>query len=99
MGALFFMNGTSRETMPIIDASGLSIMPFTNNVKNWLFDSNSSQVQQAAWSSSTLTQSPLFQAKIDRYIKFWNTEFAPLAVIGYKVRSCYCDFFCVTEFF
>jgi hypothetical protein len=88
MGALFFMNETYRETLPIIDASGLSATSFSNNMQDWLFDSKSGHVQQATSSWSNLTKSPLFQAEIDRYINFWNTEFAPLAVIGYKVRLC-----------
>ena len=86
MGALFFMNETYRETLPIIDASGLSATSLSNNLKDWLFDSKSGHVQQTSLSS--LTKSPLFQAEINRYINFWNTEFAPLAVIGYKVRLC-----------
>ena len=85
MGALFFMNQTYRETLPIIDASGVSAMPFSHDVKDFLFDSSSGHVQQEAQSQSSMTKSPSFQAEIDRYIKFWNTEFAPLAGIGYKV--------------
>ena len=88
MGALFLSNETYRETLPIIDGSGLSAIPFANfsDGNNWLYDPQSDYVQQAKWSLLTLTKSPLFQAEIDRYIKFWNTEFAPLAVVGYKVR-------------
>ena len=95
MGALFFMNDTYRETLPIIDASGLPTFPFStsNNVNEWVFDSKSGHVQQMT-SQSSLTKSPLLQAEIDRYIKFWNTEFAPLNVIGYKVRFFYCKFLC-----
>ena len=88
IGALIFTNETYRETLPIIDASGVSAIPFANisDGKNWLYDPESGYVQQAESSLSNLTKSPLFQAEIDRYIKFWNTEFAPVAVVGYKVR-------------
>ena len=39
-----------------------------------------------------MTKSPLFQAEIDRYTKFWKTEFEPLAIVGYKVRLYDGDF-------
>ena len=89
MGALFYSNETYRETLPIIDASGVSAMPFSNFSGNsWLYDSESGLVQQL--NPSLMIKTPLFQAEIDRYIKFWNTEFAPLAVVGYKVRLVLC---------
>jgi len=94
MGALLFTNETYRETLPIIDASGVPAIPFGNisDEKSWLYDPESGSVQQAESSLSNLTKSPRFEAEIDRYIKFWNTEFAPLAVVGYKVRLCYGGF-------
>ena len=89
MGALLFSNETYRETLPIIDASGLPALPFANNGKNWLYDPESGHVQQANWSLSSLTATPKFQAEISRYTDFWNTEFAPLAVVGYKVKTTF----------
>lgn len=87
MGALLFSNQTYRETLPIIDASGLPSMPFGNGGgEDWLYDYKTGHVQHDA-SSSFNTSSPLFQAEIDKYTNFWNTEFAPLATIGYKVRT------------
>lgn len=90
MGALLFANETYRETLPIIHASGVSVIPFPNisDGRNWLYDlkSGSVTVQQAESSILNLTKDQNFQAEIDRYINFWKTEFAPLAVIGYKVR-------------
>jgi len=84
MGALLFSNQTYRETLPIIDASGLPSMPFGNGGgEDWLYDYKTGHVQHDA-SSSFNTSSPLFQAEIDKYTNFWNTEFAPLATIGYK---------------
>jgi hypothetical protein len=81
MGALFFTNETYRETLPIIDASGVSAIPFANisDEKSWRYDPESGDVQQAESSLSNLTKSPKFQPE---YTKFWNTEFAPLAVVG-----------------
>lgn len=84
MGALLFSNVTYRETLPIINASGLQAFPFENNGKNWRYDPDSGYVQQTNVTNGNLTRLPVFQAEIDRYINFWNTEFAPLAVVGYK---------------
>jgi hypothetical protein len=85
MGALFFSNETYRETLPIIDASGLPSIPFNHNTKNWLYEYKSGHIQRSNSSISKLTSHHSFQAEIDRYIHFWKTEFAPLATIGYKV--------------
>ena len=100
MGAAFFSNETYREALPIIDASGLSAILFSNfsNGNEWLYDAKSGSVQKSA-QLSTVTKSPLFKAEIDRYTKFWKTEFAPLAVVGYKVRVVLWWLFCVSEFF
>lgn len=92
MGALLFSNVTYRETLPIINASGLQAFPFENNGKNWRYDPDSGYVQQTNVTNGNLTRLPVFQAEIDRYINFWNTEFAPLAVVGYKVRLSYGGF-------
>jgi hypothetical protein len=91
MGALLFTGETYRETRRIIDASGVPAIPFggLSDEKNWLYDPKSGHVQQAESSLSDLTKSPKFQDEIARYIGFWNTVFAPLAVVGYKVRLCY----------
>jgi hypothetical protein len=93
MGAAFFSNETYRETLPIIDASGLPAIPFSNfsNGNEWLYDPKSGSVGQSKV-LPTMTKSPLFQAEVDRYTNFWKTEFAPLAVVGYKVRVVLCDF-------
>jgi len=93
MGALLFTNETYRETLPIIAVSGVPAIPFSfSDQKNWLYDPESGHVQQAELSLTNLAKSPNFQAEIDRYIEFWNTEFAPLAIVGYKVRLCYGGF-------
>ena len=94
MGALLFENKTYHETLPIVDASGLSVIPFTNisDGRNWLYDLESGHVQQAESSILNLTKTPKFQAEIKRYVEFWNTEFKPLAVVGYKVRLYYGGF-------
>ena len=93
LGALFFSNETYRETLPIIEASGLPAIPFSNfsNGNNWFYDSKTGSVEQSQL-LSTMTKSPLFQAEIDRYTKFWKTEFEPLAIVGYKVRLYDGDF-------
>jgi len=35
-----------------------------------------------------LTSNHLFQHEVNKYIRFWNTEFVSLASIGYKVGIC-----------
>jgi len=84
LGALLFSNETYRETMPLIESSGLSSIPFAHDSKNWFYDYKTGHVQRANSSLFNLTNSHLFQKEVNRYIHFWNTEFAPLAVIGYK---------------
>lgn len=88
MGALLFSNETYRETLPLIDASGLPSLPFGNGEHDtWLYEYQTGHVQHSTSSISNTTSSPLFQAEINKYINFWNTEFAPLATIGYKARN------------
>ena len=55
-------------------------------------NSPSSDVALASQSTESMaarlaTQNALFKAEIDKYTNFWNTKFAPIATIGYKVRS------------
>jgi hypothetical protein len=97
MGALIFSNETYRETLPIIDASGLPSMAFGNRgAGNWIYDYGTGHVQDSTSSISNIMSSSLFQAEIDKYINFWNTEFAPLATIGYKVRDFSDKIWCST---
>jgi len=86
MGALLYSNETYRETLPIIDASGLPSMAFGNGGDTWLYDYQTGHAQLSTTSITNTTSSSLFQAEIDKYTNFWNTEFAPLATIGYKVK-------------
>jgi len=84
LGAILYSNETYRETLPLIDASGLTSIPFDHKTKNWLYDYKTGHVTRASSSLSNFTDSSSFTAEIDRYIHFWTTEFAPLASIGYK---------------
>jgi hypothetical protein len=84
LGAILFSNETYRQSLPIIDASGLTSMEFGHTTKNWYYDYKTGHVKRSTTSLSELTKSHLFKAEIDRYIHFWTTEFAPLASIGYK---------------
>ena len=86
MGAILFSNETYRETLPIIDASGISSFPFARNSTDWFYDYKTGHVQRENSSRFNMTNNHLFQKELDRYINFWNTDFAHLAVIGYKVR-------------
>ena len=87
MGALLFTNETYRETLPIIDASGITAMPAANPGNNtWLYDYEHG-TQRGISSIPNITSDPVFQAEIDRYTSFWNDEFAPFISIGYKVRE------------
>lgn len=88
MGALLFSNETYQNTLPIIDASGLPSLPFgTGEDDTWLYDYKTGHVQESTSSITNITSNSLLQVEIDKYINFWNTEFAPLASIGYKVRN------------
>jgi hypothetical protein len=86
LGALLFSNETYRETLPVIDASGLPSFPFAYTSKQWLFDWRTGFVEESGMLISELTKTPLFKQEIDSYINFWNTEFAPQVSIGYRVR-------------
>lgn len=86
LGAILFSNETYRQSLPIIDASGLTSMEFGHTTKNWYYDYKTGHVKRSTASLSELTKNHLFKAEIDRYIHFWTTEFAPLASIGYKVH-------------
>jgi hypothetical protein len=85
LGALLFSNETYRETLPIINSVGVPSMPF-GRTNLWLYDWRTGYLEQSPLPISTLTQNSLFNAEIDRYTQFWNTQFAPNATIGYKVR-------------
>lgn len=83
MGALLYSNETYTQTLPIIDASGLPSQPFSYTFKGWLFDWTTGAVVESPASPDQLY--PLIQADVERYINFWETEFAPnLTTIGYK---------------
>jgi hypothetical protein len=63
-------------------------MPFGNGGNGtWLYDYKTGHVQHSTLSITTATLSPLFQAELKKYTHFWNTKFAPLASIGYKVKK------------
>jgi hypothetical protein len=63
-------------------------MPFGNGGNNtWLYDYKTGHLQHSTLSLTSATTNALFQAEIKKYTKFWNTKFAPLATIGYKVRK------------
>lgn len=85
MGALLFSNATYRETLPLIDASGVPSMPFSYNSSLWLYEWRTGHTQESPITFTALTSNSLFKAEIDKYIKFWNTEFSPNTTIGYKV--------------
>lgn len=88
MGALLYSNETYTETLPIVDASGLPSYPFSYTVKGWLFDWTDGTVIQAPASPDQLY--PLIEADVERFITYWETEFAPnLTTIGYKVCMGY----------
>ncbi|KAJ7917281.1 FAD/NAD-P-binding domain-containing protein [Mycena leptocephala] len=84
MGALLYSNQTYRETLPVIDASGVSSFAFGYTSPQWLYDWRSGYTEEVSTPMSELTANELFKEEIERYTTFWNTEFAPKAVIGYK---------------
>ncbi|KAJ7681404.1 FAD/NAD-P-binding domain-containing protein [Mycena rosella] len=84
MGALLYSNQTYRETLPVIDASGVSSFAFGYTSPEWLYDWRNGYTEEVSTPLSELTANELFKEEIERYTTFWNTEFAPKAVIGYK---------------
>ncbi|KAJ7491805.1 FAD/NAD-P-binding domain-containing protein [Mycena galericulata] len=84
MGALLYSNETYRETLPVIDASGVSSFTFGYTSPEWLYDWHNGYTEEISTPLSELTANELFKEEIERYTTFWNTEFAPKAVIGYK---------------
>lgn len=89
MGALLYSNETYRETLPVIDASGVTSFPFAYTSPVWLYDWRTGDTEELSLPLSELTSHALFQKEIKKYIKFWNTVFAPMASIGYKARARY----------
>lgn len=87
MGALLYSNQTYRETLPVIDASGVSSFAFGYTSPEWLYDWRNGYTEEVSTPLSELTANELFKEEIERYTTFWNTEFAPKAVIGYKARG------------
>jgi hypothetical protein len=85
LGALLFSNKTYRETVPVVDASGVLATPFSYDRPTWSFDWRTGVVVPQPVPIASLTRHPLFVAEIKKYTKFWNTEFAPKASVGYKV--------------
>jgi hypothetical protein len=87
MGALLYSNQTYRETLPVIDASGVSSFAFGYTSPQWLYDWRNGYTEEVSTPLSEMTANELFKEEIERYTTFWNTEFAPKAVIGYKARG------------
>ncbi|KAJ7505772.1 FAD/NAD-P-binding domain-containing protein [Mycena galericulata] len=84
MGALLYSNETYREALPVIDASNVSSFAFAYTSPDWLYDWRSGYTKEMPIPMSELTANELFRKEIERYTIFWNLEFAPKAVIGYK---------------
>ncbi|KAJ7114388.1 hypothetical protein C8R44DRAFT_832939 [Mycena epipterygia] len=84
MGALLYWNQTYRETLPVIDVSDVSSFAFGYTSPEWLYDWRNGYTEEVSTPLSELTPNELFKEEIERYTTFWNTQFTPKAVIGYK---------------
>lgn len=83
LGALLLSNVTYKETLPVVEASGVPLLPFANTAKTWLFDWITGEVQEAPLSPPELFL--LVQEDTQRYTVFWNNIFSPkMTNIGYK---------------
>ena len=81
---------TYKETLPVVEASGVPLLPFANTAKTWLFDWITGEVQEAPLSPPELFL--LVQEDTQRYTVFWNNIFSPkMTNIGYKVFGLYCN--------
>ena len=84
MGALLFSNETYKQTLPIIEASGVLSIPFSYDVPLVLYNDNG-ETLPSPFKLSDITQQQNFAAEIARYNQFWNETFAPTMAIGYTV--------------
>ncbi|KAF9067226.1 hypothetical protein BDP27DRAFT_1329190 [Rhodocollybia butyracea] len=81
MGALLFANETYKETLPIINASGVQSTPFSYDMPLVIYHDDGT-TEEFPIELSTLTESPQFAAEIDKYSLLW-TQSAPNLTIGY----------------
>lgn len=85
MGALLYSNETYKETLPIIDASGLPSYLFSYaTIKGWRFNWTDGAVAEAP---SPADVYPRIEQDVERLFHFWENTFAPWVSIGYKVRE------------
>ena len=84
MGALFFVNETYQQTLPIIEASGVLSAPFSYDIPMVLYHNDGESLQFPV-KFSDLTSQEHFAAEISRYAQVWNQTFAPTMAIGYTV--------------
>lgn len=84
MGALLFSNQTYRETLPVIDASGVPSIPFAYNSSMWLYEWRTGYTEESPVTFSELTSHAHFKGEIERYIEYWTNTFSPKMTVGYK---------------
>ena len=84
MGALLYSNETYKQTLPIIEASGVLSTPFSYDIPLILYHDNG-QTLQSPVKLSDMTKQQNFAAEIARYTQIWNQTFAPTMAIGFTV--------------
>ena len=84
MGALFFVNETYQQTLPIIEASGVLSAPFSYDIPLVLYYDDGESLQFPV-KFSDLTRQVHFAAEISRYEQVWKQTFAPTMAMGYTV--------------
>ncbi|KAF9067228.1 hypothetical protein BDP27DRAFT_1296459 [Rhodocollybia butyracea] len=81
MGALLFANETYKETLPIINASGVQSTPFSYDIPLVIYHDDGT-TQKYTIKLSQVTKLPQFAAEIDKYNLLW-AQSAPNLTIGY----------------
>jgi hypothetical protein len=87
LGAAFYSNASYPETLKVINASGVSSVPFAlaGGRQEFSFNWTTGQIQAVPQPSTEFILA--VAAEIPRYITLWEQVFAPISVPSYKV-SC-----------
>jgi hypothetical protein len=87
LGAAFYSNASYPETLKVINASGVSSVPFAlaGGRQEFSFNWTTGQIQPVPPPSTEFIEA--VAAEIPRYISLWEQVFAPISVPSYKV-SC-----------
>ncbi len=82
LGALLFSNGTYKESLKIIDASGVPAVTFMPG-QTWDYNYTTGVTVKAPPITASFAQ--LVGQEFQRYAQYWATVFAPYSALRYKV--------------